>query len=160
MSDHEASEGEEVEGLEGGCESFVVAGQAAEAGGPGEASLHHLSSRQQHETAFGLGMLDGFQLNTMLACRRFCRLSRVALIHIGQLDILFGDLLHLPGQFAGLCAVLLIGRRHIQGQQMIQCIHGRMNLRSFAPLGPIVACPRARLIGDDERSDIPLIPKE
>jgi hypothetical protein len=35
----------------------------------------------------------------------------------GQLDILLGDLLHLPSQFADLCAILLIGRRDMQSQQ-------------------------------------------
>lgn len=65
-----------------GCgESFVVASQAAEADGPGEASLHQ-SSRQQHGAALGLGMLEYFQLDTMLGRPRFRHLSRVALIHI------------------------------------------------------------------------------
>jgi hypothetical protein len=31
----------------------------------------------------------------------------------------------------------LIGRRDVQGQQMAQRVHGRMNLRSFASFGPI-----------------------
>jgi hypothetical protein len=39
VCDHEAGEGQEVEGSESGCKSFVVAGQAAETGGPGEAFL-------------------------------------------------------------------------------------------------------------------------
>jgi hypothetical protein len=36
----------------------------------------------------------------MFGCRFFSRLSGVALIHMGQLDILLGNLPHLPGQFA------------------------------------------------------------
>jgi hypothetical protein len=55
-------------------------------------------------------MLNHFQLDSMLGCGFFRRLSRVALVHIGQFNILLRDLLHLPGQFAGLCAILLIGR--------------------------------------------------
>jgi hypothetical protein len=117
-----------VEGSEGRRESFVVASQATEASGGGEASLHHPAARQQDEAALGLGMLDHFQLDTMLGCRCFGRRSGVALVHIGQLDILFCNLLHLPGQFADLCAILLVGRRDMQGQQMALRIHCRMYL--------------------------------
>jgi hypothetical protein len=69
-----------VEGSEGSGESFVVARQAAEAGGPGEASLHHPPSRQQDEAALGFGMLDDFQLDAMLGGRFFSRLSRVPIV--------------------------------------------------------------------------------
>jgi hypothetical protein len=46
----------------------------------------------------------------MLGCPRFSSLSGVALVHIGQLDVPFRDLPHLPGQFADLCAILLVVR--------------------------------------------------
>jgi len=50
----------------------------------------------------------------------------------------------------------------MQGQQMAQRIHSRMHLRILAPLGPIVARPRAGLRRGLRRAawDIPLIPKE
>jgi hypothetical protein len=46
-------------------------------------------------------------------------LARVVLIRVSQFDVLLGDLLYLPGQFADLCAILLIGWRDVQGQQMV-----------------------------------------
>jgi hypothetical protein len=47
----EADEGEVVQACKGQSAAFVVSGEA-EAGGPGEASLHHPSPRQQDEAAF------------------------------------------------------------------------------------------------------------
>jgi hypothetical protein len=90
-------------------------------------------------------MLYYFQLDIMLGCRFFSRLSCVALIHVSQLNMLLRDLLYLPGQFADLCAVLLIGRRDVKGEQMAQRVHRCMHLRSLAPLGSIIACSRAGL---------------
>jgi len=43
-----------------------------------------------------------------------------------------------------LCAVLFIGRRNVQGQQMAERIHCRVNLRTLAALGSIVAATRTR----------------
>lgn len=43
---------------QGLCQAFIVAGQTAEAGRPGEAALDHPAARQQDETALGLGMFD------------------------------------------------------------------------------------------------------
>ena len=63
-------------------------------------------------------MLDNFQLDAMLGCCLFSRLSCVALVDVSQPNILFRDLLHLPGQFADLCAILFIGRRDMKGEQM------------------------------------------
>src|SRR5260370_35383418 len=68
-AEHEASEGEVMEGGESFRESLVVSGQSAEAGGPGEAEFHHPPARQQHETAFGLWVLYHRQLNAVLAGR-------------------------------------------------------------------------------------------
>jgi hypothetical protein len=71
-------------------------------GSPSEASLYHPSSRQQYQAAFGLALLDHFQLDAMLGGHFFNRLTRVALVHVRQLDILLRELLHPPGQFADL----------------------------------------------------------
>jgi len=71
--------------------------------------------------------------------------ARVALIDIGQFYMLAGDLLHGLGRCADRCAILLVGRRDVQRQQVAQRIDGRVYLRSLTPLGPIVTGPRARL---------------
>lgn len=69
---------------------------------------------------------------------------RISLIDVRQLDALTGNLLNCFGQFLHLRAVLFIGRRYLQGQQMAQRIHCRVNLRSLAALSSIVAATRAR----------------
>jgi hypothetical protein len=89
-------------------------------------------------------MFDDFQLDAMLGCCLFSRLSCVARVDISQLNILFRDLLHLPGQLADLCAILFIGRRDMKGKQMAQRVQSRMDLGAFAPFGSIVARSRTR----------------
>jgi hypothetical protein len=68
-AEHEACEGEVMEGGEGLRESPVASGQSAKAGSPGEAAFHHPAARQQHEAAFGLCVLDHLQLNAVLGGR-------------------------------------------------------------------------------------------
>ena len=144
MSDHKAGEGEEVEGPERGGKSFVVSGEATKTRRPSEASLYHPAAWQQDKAAFGLGMFNNFQLDAVSGSRFFRRLACVTLIHVSQFDIFLRDLLHLPGQFADLGAILLIGWRDVQSQQMAQRIHSRMYFRSFAPFGSVIACSRSR----------------
>jgi hypothetical protein len=61
------------------AESFVISGESAEAGGPGEASLDEPSSWQQDEAALGLGVFDYLQPDAMLSRRVDCGLTSVAL---------------------------------------------------------------------------------
>ena len=55
--DHDACEGEIVETFEAGVEPFVVAGEPAEAGGPGEAAFDHPSTWQRTKPRFAMGCL-------------------------------------------------------------------------------------------------------
>ncbi len=55
-----------MEGTESGSQAFVIAGQAAEAGSPGKASLHHPAARQQNKASFGLSMFHHFQGDSVL----------------------------------------------------------------------------------------------
>src|SRR5260370_11011883 len=108
-AEHEASEGEVMEGGGSLRESLVVSGQSAEAGGPGEAAFHHPAARQQHETAFGLCVLDHLQLNAVLGGRALGGFPGVALVDIGKLHMVSGDPLHLLGELLHLGAILLLG---------------------------------------------------
>jgi hypothetical protein len=56
-----------------------------------------------------------------------------------------GNPLYLSGGFLHLSAILLIRGGDVQRQQMAQCVHRRMHLRSFAALGAVVAATCARL---------------
>lgn len=49
--------------------ALTVAREASKARSPCEAALDHPASGQQHETAFGLGVLDHLQLNAVALCR-------------------------------------------------------------------------------------------
>jgi hypothetical protein len=59
--EHEYGEGDPMVTGHGGGQSFVVTRQPAKARGPGKGSFHHPSSRQQHESFFGL-MVFAFRL--------------------------------------------------------------------------------------------------
>jgi hypothetical protein len=133
-----------VESFEAGVESFVVSGESSEARGPGEASFHDPSSWQRDEASFGHGVLDDFKLYTVLQ-GGFGRVrTGVALVDISQIDRMTGDLLH-PGQCGDLRTVAVVCGRDLQRHQMAQRIDRDMDLRALAPLGSVVACPRAAL---------------
>ena len=57
-----------------GRQTFVVAGQTAEACRPGKGASHSPASGQQHKSMFGLMWFDYFQMNARLrriGCRLF-----------------------------------------------------------------------------------------
>jgi hypothetical protein len=145
FAEHEACEGEVVEGGEGLGEAFVVSGQAAESCGPGEASFDDPSTRQQDEAAFGLRVLDHLQVNAVPGGRAVSGLSGVALVDVGKFHVVSGDLLHRFGELLHLGAALLAGGGDMQGEQVAQGVHRSVHLGSFAPLGAIVSGPRTRL---------------
>jgi hypothetical protein len=59
-------------------------------------------------------MFDHFQLDAVLSRCLFSGLSGVALIHVSQLDVLLGDLLHLPGHLYVFGASLLTESKCVQ----------------------------------------------
>ena len=83
-----------------------------------------LCSNQPHSLAGGLR-------------RRF--FSSVTLINKSYLDVLARHLLHLMHQVSHLCPLLLVGRRHFQGQEMAEGVDHRMHFGSFFALVSIVA---------------------
>lgn len=119
---------------------FVISGEALEPSSPTKTALHHPALGQQYKTLPGFRQLHHFQLYAMgldLPCRL---LTRLALIHKGELDVLSGCLLDLLGKLAHLCAFLLIGRSHLQRQQMAQgggtAMCTLLPLRRLQPLQP------------------------
>lgn len=71
---------------ERGGESFVVAGQAAEAAQPAEGPFHHPAFGQQHESSFGFLMLDDLQFDRRLPGRLRSRRAGICLVGVGQRD--------------------------------------------------------------------------
>ena len=134
--------------------AFVIARQAAKARDRGERALHHPSAGQQDEASFGLGQAHYFQAHSVDLCCLGRVLTRVALIDKGECDVVSRHLLHRGGQLSHLSAILLIGRRHMQGQQMPQGIHGQMPFAAFAPFGSILACSMAPFRARWQRSTV------
>jgi site-specific DNA recombinase len=116
--------------------------------------LDHPASRQQHESALGLGVLDDFQADAVGLGVRRRLVAGVALVDEGQRDRLAGDLLDGLGQLGDLLSVLLIGRRDVQGQQVPEGVHGQVDLRAVPLLRPVVPGPPAALRGALERPTI------
>ena len=81
-----------------------------------------------------------------LGLRRRLR-SGVTLIHRGHLDHVCGHGLNLPRQVCDLRALLLIGRRNLQGQEMPQRVHRDRHFAAFAPFGASVAAACSALRG-------------
>ncbi len=123
-------------------QAFRVAREAPKARSPCEAALDHPASRQQHETAFGPGVLDHLLLNAVALCCLTSRFAGIALIHVRKRHALAGHFLYRMGQLLDLCAILLIGRCHMQCQQLTQSID-RETVTLFVT------------IGDDDGADAP-----
>src|ERR1700720_4948246 len=106
-AEHEAGEGEVVEGGEGLREAFIVSRQPAESCGPCEAALDDPAAGQQDEAAFCLSVLDHLQLNPVPSGCAVSGFSGVALVEGGKFHMVSGDLLYRFGEFLHLGAVLL-----------------------------------------------------
>jgi hypothetical protein len=61
----QAREGNEMQAFEDVEASLVVAGQASEAGLPGEGALDHPPAREEDEATLGLGELDHIKADTV-----------------------------------------------------------------------------------------------
>ena len=137
--EHKTSKGDQMQASHRCRKPLIVTGQASKPCDPGKGAFDDPAARQQHKAMFGLGEFDDFQLDSM----RFGLLSRGvtgrALINEDQFHRLTSCLLHAACQLTHVGAVLLIGRRDQQGQQMAQRINGDMYLAAFAALGPVVA---------------------
>lgn len=62
-------EGDEVQASQGRGQTFVVVGQAAEAGHPSKRTFHRLAPRQEDEAALGRGQSHHFQGDAALGRR-------------------------------------------------------------------------------------------
>src|ERR1035441_9429036 len=139
--EHESEESQPVKASQRGGQSFIVSGESAETGGPCKGTLDHPSPWQKDKSSFGFLEFDHDQADSLLGClfRRF--FTGVTLIDKSDLDVPASNFLHVFDQIAYLRALLLVGRRDFQSQQMTQSIHCRMHLGSLSTLVSIVASP-------------------
>jgi hypothetical protein len=134
LFEHEADEGDDMEVCEGAGIAFVVFDETTAAGRPGEGALDHPAPWPPGKAAFGLGSLDDLPIDAVIASG----LGRL-------LDGVPGDGLHGLRQTPDLGAVVGIGGRDVQGQEMAQRVDSQMDFRAFLAFGTIVACALAAL---------------
>ena len=106
--------------------SFVILDQPPAARRPGEGSFDHPAPGQKDEAAFCFGQLDDLEGNPPLPCRLSRRGASIALIDIGEGDGLAGSILNGFGKAAHFGAIIDVGGRHVQGEQMAKRISERM----------------------------------
>ena len=145
MFEHEADEGDDVEICERAGIALVVLDEASEADRPGEGALDHPGSRQQDEAALGLRQSDDLQCDAVLARSLSRPLPGVALIDIGEVDVIAGGGLDRLGELPDLGAVVGLGGRDVQRQEVAERVDSQVDLRAFLALGAIVFGPLAAL---------------
>jgi len=143
--EQETGEGQEGQPCQDGGQPLAVAGEAAEAGGPGETALHAPSLGEQDEAAFGFRRRDHDQLDAVRrrAGRRIG--TGVARLDKGELDALPRRRLDLGRQRLHLRALVVAGRRHGEREQRAQGLDGEVRRRSGASFGPTLPRPAAAL---------------
>jgi hypothetical protein len=87
LMEHKAGEGQEVQACPHAGQPLVIARQAAEASGPGEAAFHDAALGQQDKAPLGLGQLDHLQADAVRGGHRGDLVTGVALVHIRQFDV-------------------------------------------------------------------------
>ena len=108
--------------------AFIVFDKYSEAGFPCEGSFDDPTSGQQHEAVLCLGELDDLESDA-LHLGGLCRpVSGVALIDDGDVDAVLGGDLNDLGHTADLGAVIGIGGRDVQGEQMTGVSTARCSL--------------------------------
>jgi hypothetical protein len=136
---HQADKGHEMQAGNDGGHTFVVVAQAADAARPREGARDDPAPGQQHEPLLGLRQRVDVQLDAARRRVLLDWLPRVALIDEAHRHGVPGRFLHRLDQHRHLRPILLIGRRHHQGQQVAQRIDRHVDLRSLLALGAIVA---------------------
>ncbi len=84
-----------------------------------------------------------------------CRgIAGIALIDVGELDLLAGCVLYIRAQAADRGPVADIGRCHVQSEQVAERVDGHVHLRAALALGAVIAGARAAFGGGPQRSAI------
>jgi len=86
-----------------------------------------------------LGQLDDFLRNAVGSCGIGGPYTSIALIDLGDVDIVPGDGLHGPRKPFDLATILGAGRRHMKREQMPQRVDRPVEFRSFLALAAVIA---------------------
>jgi len=118
---------------------LVISHQAAETRDPGPIALHDLPPRRQQQAPLGRRQLANLQAGAV-PLRRRGFVARVTLVHEGHLERIAGDFLDLGRQLFDLSPILLVGRCHEGGQQLMERMHCQARFRAPLLFVPIIAC--------------------
>ncbi len=134
---YQASKNDQMQPCHNGGKSLIVVGKAPKMCHSGKRTFHHSALWLQDKTALRLGKFHDFQAKAIGLGSFSCCIASIALIDRRPFDRLTSDLLHALSQRAHLRPVLLVGRRHKQGQQMSQRIDSHIDLAALVALSPI-----------------------
>jgi hypothetical protein len=131
---HEDGKGLEMQTRQRPKQALIVTNEATKMSQPAETAFNNPAAREKDKALFRLRQLDDHQANAVL----FRVLSRdfacITLVDKSDLNRVTCCFLNLLGQLSHLSTVLVIGGRHVQGQQMTEGINRPMGLAAFAPL--------------------------
>jgi len=121
-------------------QAFIVSDQPSEPACPGDTAFDHPAPRQQHEAPFRVGQLDDLQDDAMGGgiCSR--RLTRVALIDVGERDVIARDRLDRRRDLGDVGPILCVRRGDAQRQQMVEGVAGEVDSQSLLAFVPVIAC--------------------
>lgn len=119
---------------------------------PVKASLHHTAPRQQYKAFLRLGQLHDLQINAVAPRRFGRRLTHLILVRPCQLDRVARGSLHCFAQLVHLRALLFVGWLNMHRQQVVQRVHGHVNLAAALAFVAVIACAWATLASRLQRS--------
>ncbi len=127
--EHVFDECDKVEARECFGVTLVVFDQSPASCCPGEGSLHHPASGQQHKAAFSFWQLDDVQGDPFGFRGLGYSFASVALIDKRHGNVVSRCLLNVRGKAGNRRAVPDIGRRHVQCEQVAQRVDRQVHLR-------------------------------
>ena len=122
--------------------SLIVFDKPSATCGPGEGSFDDPTPRQQDKAAFGFGQPDHFELDAFFGSGLRSCVAGVAPIDVSQVNAIARRLLYVGCKPGNSRAVTNIGRCHMQGKQVPQCIDCHVNFRPALSLGAVIAGTR------------------
>ncbi|MGF6735958.1 hypothetical protein OKW50_008131 [Paraburkholderia youngii] len=119
-----------------------------------EAALHYPAPWQQNKGFLRLCQLDYLKLDSLIKRCLHGLLTGMSQIGERHLDRLAHRLLNLTRQFPDLRELLFVGRRHMQSEQLSQCINCHLNFAAWFALLTVVTCARSTLAGRLQRAPV------
>lgn len=122
---------------------FIVTSEASKTSSPCETTLDAPMPGQQHEATFGFGMFDDLKRNAGVLYDLLSCFFGMTFIDKGGICALAGQFLCRSSQLPDVRTILLVGRRHMQREQLPRRVDRQLCRRTFATLRAVSgACNR------------------